>query len=356
MRIVFVLTALCLLGIVFKSRSSSSQLESIQRSTEGCNLPAQSAQQMDGTVSVTAFDTWERTGSPLRMEYARQEAGESILPIRHFLGLSELPVVETFEWILRHHSPAGPATLVLDVGANTGFFSSAAGLLGYRVVAFEPQPGCIPWIVLHAHRNKVSDRVCILNAGVGATAGVISVASAGCNPGYITANQIHQAAKAQVDDDEDNVTIKRPIDSTRTEIAVTSLAPFLSAGEIVPIVKIDTEGAEIGVLESLDVALREHRVRNVLVELAPHVWAEQPSGRGLFDGYLVLRRIIVDYGYRLKALDDGESHSAKVAGESPFGDNLAHLKWYDVPVLLPYLQQLAQEKHGDNVLLTLDFM
>lgn len=350
MRAIFVLTALCVIGIVFKSRSSSSQLESIQQSTGGCNLPAQ---QMVSTVSVAAFDTWERTGSPLRVEYARQqEAGESILSVRHFLGPSELPVVETFEWILRHRSPADPAaTLVLDVGANTGFFSSAAGLMGYRVIAFEPQPGCIPWITLHAHRNKVADRVCIVNAGVGATAGVINVSPTDCNAVYVTANQIHQAAKAQVDDDEeDNVTTKPPLDSTRTEIAVTSLAPFLSAGETVPIVKIDTEGAEIGVLESLDVALREHRVRNVLVELAPHVW------RGLFDGYLVLRRIIVDYGYRLKALDDGESHSAKVAGESPFGDNLAHLKWYDVPVLLPYLQQLAQEKHGDNVLLTLDFM
>lgn len=277
------------------------------------------------------------------MEYARPEAGESILPISHFRGRSESPVVETFEWILRNHSPADPFALVLDVGANTGFFSSLAGLLGYRVVAFEPQPGCIPWIALNARRNKVANRVCVVNAGAGSTPGVISVDPKGCNAGFITADQINnRVATARV---EDKVTPKQSV-----EITVKSPAAFLSAKQIAPIVKIDTEGAEIGVLESLDVALRERRVRNLLVELAPHVWSS------LLDGYTVLRRIIFDYGFCLKALDDGESHSAKVIGGSPFGDNLAHLKWYDVPALLPYLQQLAQEGHGDNVLLTLDFM
>lgn len=343
---------LCLLSVILVSQPSSSpRLETLSESDACAVIRAQSVHQVINALfrditAVLVFGQWQRPESPsLRVEYTQRMV--PILSVEHFLGRSELPVVETFEWLLRQerYDATDSNTLILDVGANTGFFSSMAGLIGFRVIAFEPQPGCIPWIALHAHRNRVADRVCIVNAGVGnIDTSTIRIVPTGCNAGYITADQI---SKARVDGANATTT---PVDSTRAEIPVVNLGAFLADTHTVPVVKIDTEGAEIGVLESLDVALREHRVRNLLVELAPHVWSN------LLDGYAVLHRIIFDYGFLLKVLDDGDAHQTKVVGVSPFGQSLSHVMWYDVPDLLAYLKDLAQVGQGDNVLLTLDFM
>jgi len=296
--------------------------------------------------SIFEFDQWSRFG----IEYMRYEP---ILPLQHFSGRSELPVVETFEWILRQtrYNSADALTLVLDVGANAGFFSSMAGLLGYRVFAFEPQPSCLPWIAIHAHRNRVSDRVCIVNAGIDNrtddSGKYISVDSfGGCNPVYVALDHIRQRSESEA--------LKH-----RMQVPVLSLAPLCSMiirrEMIVPVVKIDTEGAEIGVLESLDSALRTHRIRNLLVELAPGVWASRDPEHGITRGHATLHRLIVEYGYLFKVFDDGDNHSTKVIGESPFGNTtLSHVKWYDVPDLWAYLTELAHAGQGDNVLFTLD--
>lgn len=299
--------------------------------------------------SIFEFDQWSRVDG-VRVEYTHHEP---ILRLEHFSSRSELPVVETFEWLLSQsrYNATDASTLVLDIGANSGFFSSMAGLLGYRVFAFEPQPSCLPWIAIHAHRNRVSDRVCILNAGLDnrPEPGFISIDSfGGCNPGYSALDHVHHR-------DRDDAFASNHL------VRVLNLTPLCSMlihrDMTVPMVKIDTEGAETGILESLDSALRAHRIRNLLVKLAPGVWVSRDHEHGLARGYTILHRFIADYGYLFKALDDGEPRASKVVGQSPFGNStLSHLKWYDVPDLLAYLTELARSGHGDNVLLTLDFI
>ena len=49
---------------------------------------------------------------------------------------------------------ASPPTIV-DVGANTGYYSMLASVFGCPVIAFEPQPGCLRSFELARARNRL---------------------------------------------------------------------------------------------------------------------------------------------------------------------------------------------------------
>ena len=54
---------------------------------------------------------------------------------------------------------------MLDVGANTGWFSQIAVKMGYKVHAVDEQPLCILHIVTNARKNAATDDVIVHNLG-----------------------------------------------------------------------------------------------------------------------------------------------------------------------------------------------
>jgi len=136
--------------------------------------------------------------------------------------------------------------LVVDVGANVGFFTLRQVALGARVIALEPNPDVRERLVSTVERNGLSDRVEVLSCAAGRTAGVaeLSVGAA-----TVTGTVIAGVAPAGHD---------------RFVVEVLPLDTMLAAEPRVDLLKIDTEGAEVEVLAGAAAVLR--RTERVVLE------------------------------------------------------------------------------------------
>ena len=90
--------------------------------------------------------------------------------------------------------------LVLDIGANSGYYGLTAAAYGCRVVAFEPQPGCHAAISAAIARNGFGARMRLERRPVGAppSGGVtVRVPARGC---WMTASATTDGPRAQASD------------------------------------------------------------------------------------------------------------------------------------------------------------
>ena len=168
-------------------------------------------------------------------------------------------------------------TLFVDVGANTGFYSLLAASLGSSVIAFEPQPHCAELIqaTLRSANARLAHLIDFHTAAVGdAAGGSIRVPSTTCWGGFNAGATEHNA----------------PVDAEVTVVSLAStVAPKPDHHRL--FFKIDTEGAEVGVLKGV-LKLRElhpERAIRVIVELIPRLWG--PRGSSIDEGVDVLREV-----------------------------------------------------------------
>jgi FkbM family methyltransferase len=63
--------------------------------------------------------------------------------------------------------PIRPGDVVLDIGANQGFFTCYAAHKGASVIAFEPVPELAERLVFNVYQNGFADRVTIVQCAVG---------------------------------------------------------------------------------------------------------------------------------------------------------------------------------------------
>jgi FkbM family methyltransferase len=136
--------------------------------------------------------------------------------------------------------------LVVDVGANVGFFTLRQVALGARVVALEPNPDVRERLASTIERNGLSDRVQVLSCAAGRTAGAAELAVGAAT---VTGTVIAGAAPAGRD---------------RFVVEVLPLDTILAAEPRVDLLKIDTEGAEVDVLAGAAATLR--RTQRVVLE------------------------------------------------------------------------------------------
>lgn len=141
--------------------------------------------------------------------------------------------------------------VVVDVGANFGVYTHAFARRGATVHAFEPQPPCLS--VLHAYATG-RPKVHVYDVALGAAEGhaTLHVPKVGGRPMRGAASIAHGAA-----------------DEERVDVPVRSLDSYGLTD--VALMKIDVEGAELGVIRGAERTIRaSHPILLVEIEQRHH--------------------------------------------------------------------------------------
>ncbi len=162
---------------------------------------------------------------------------------------------------------------VIDVGAFVGQYTLLAarkvGATG-RVLAFEPVPATYRILIEHLLINNLLDRVDVWPLAVGQESEPVKIYFQEHDPvrGH---NSIYPLAFSQKGLTEALI--------ART-VPCISLGSFLESMDIKPdVIKIDVEGDEIGVLQSLINVLKGETV--IFCELHPHLWQKPETQSSL---------------------------------------------------------------------------
>lgn len=183
----------------------------------------------------------------------------SVGPHRLWLPNNSVPFVQTF--VEDRYEPLatalfkrslGEGKVVLDVGANVGYFTLlAANAVGARghVFAFEPAPGNVRMLKRNVEMNQYENVSCLALA-VGECAGMRELTLSV----FPDCNGFNQS----------------PICSSIGSVSVECVAldDFLE-GRKPDVVKIDVEGAEVSVLKGMQETLQRNNDIRLFIELNP---------------------------------------------------------------------------------------
>lgn len=170
---------------------------------------------------------------------------------------------------LRQH--LAPGATCIEVGANVGVHTLAiarhCGATG-RVIAFEPNPAARAVLARHVALNGFADRVSIIDAAVGATAGRATLYVDGPDP----RSRLGQPNLAL------------GTSAVALDVEVVTLDEWCSARGIVPDwLLIDVEGHEEAVLDGAAHLIRSRPALGVLVEMHPDTWTTPGRSRATLE-------------------------------------------------------------------------
>jgi FkbM family methyltransferase len=213
--------------------------------------------------------------------------------------------------LLRALREAPAPAIAWDIGMNGGVFTALIALSGYEVYAFEPQPYCHGLLAAALALNgggapsSWTRRAHPFLAGVSDRPGhlAVSASSLGCNTGFqVPAKQeTHSWAQAlQVHSGTVSVPLvrlselrpglRRRAGGTSDADDAAAAAGMVGSAEVVAAVKIDTEGAEPGVLSDLLPLLEAGLVRQLVVEVVPSMW--QDRGADIQASVAIMERVV----------------------------------------------------------------
>jgi FkbM family methyltransferase len=198
----------------------------------------------------------------------------------------------------------GPGQVVLDVGANVGFytrlFAARVGTTG-AVHAFEPDPLSRELLV---RRCAGLPQVTVVASAVGATAGTAVLHTSTVNRADNRLHASHAPAEA----------------GERIEVTVTTLDEHCARNGLgrVDAVKLDVQGFEVAALRGFRDGLAGLRPAHLLIELSPeHL-------RGAGSDALELLALLSGAGYDLLGFDSAHR-------PSPIADAAAFARAWDRP-------------------------
>jgi len=186
-----------------------------------------------------------------------------------------------FEYLLNKECSTGNH-LVVDAGANLGYFATYAGVMGCRVHAFEPQPRLLPIINTSVLVNGLTERFNLHNNIISTDREArlkITYASGICT-GCSTVTPASPG--------ERNTENSFIIDAIRIDDVVK---------EDVLLMKVDVEGYEVLAIESAIGVFEKYEVHNILVE-----WFPDRFPHGVERGNKLLEDLI-DRGYKVRHYD-----------------------------------------------------
>jgi FkbM family methyltransferase len=228
---------------------------------------------------------------------AESNHGPSVEP--HVDGVWERKVTDAFRGILlKACSPDRPPRenpLVVDVGANIGYFANYAAAMGCRVVAVEPNPGLLDVMLASALLNGHVNRLTAVPKAAGARPGAI----------YMSTHKTCPACASVVDRRAANLLAE-------SEPLAAIVAAHAGAAQRIPLLKIDVDGLEMRVLHGAMPLLREGRVTNILCEVTPAWWGRGAEAMSLEEGRAVMREVLA-LGYAARDLETGAALAADAA-------------------------------------------
>ena len=130
-------------------------------------------------------------------------------------------------------APSCSSPLFVDCGANLGWYSVVAGLLGADVVACEPMPANAALLRRNVSLNQLSTRVEIHETALGSTDGSAMLHLSPTNQGD---HRLH--AGASLDPSKERATVS---------VSVCTLNEILG-GRRPAVIKLDTQGSEVAIL------------------------------------------------------------------------------------------------------------
>ena len=258
-------------------------------------------------------------------------------------------------------TPAGEAGTMLDIGANAGYFGLMSIALGGRAVFFDPQPACWAAIDSALQVNQFADRGWIVRHPLASSAApkLFDVTGTTCKGTYPLV--IGKGGRNSPDAygspmDKGRKGRRRYVETTTLEAAAARLPESIGAAVRdgpIQMVKVDVEGAEIGLLRhNLLPLFRERRVRHCVVEVTPTAW-RFAANTSFADALRMGARLIMDiaaYGYvvhsRYARASAGHAGPSGVS-EGPSGP-LAPLELTAVAnetALIAHLQRIRKTTH-----------
>ncbi|KAG1678984.1 hypothetical protein FOA52_013047 [Chlamydomonas sp. UWO 241] len=289
---------------------------------------------MDGFDSPVAYlkgqDVDVRTSPTLCAAATHRRVDSDVSHMVDRVGLLEGGITQVFYESLHKHcvQPDGSRGLVIDVGANFGYFSVYSALMGCRVIAWEPVPMFRAFVRYNVQLNNVSHLVELRGAVVGETDGEVlemHVPKTGVW-GTASVGGINQFILNQ-----DLDKIKVP--SERVDSVVN---------EDVLLLKVDVEGYEPIVFRSLVNLLRERQVDNIVLEYNPGTAERMYPAIDLMEENPAMLLDLLQKGYRLMQLDDNYGKGGDIqydSGIPPLPEVTAQNLKYDIADAQLYKKQ-----------------
>ena len=208
-----------------------------------------------------------------------------IFSSRYFTSIYETRVRDVFEKVLsRESSERLQRGVVLDIGGNSGWYTAyAAVCFGVHVHVFEPQEGCLDIMCPLVAHNDIQSLVTIHHNIVAQDPKAISIVQ-DCDPGFSPDHHLLEP---------DGPDRKAQVASIRAVDVVQSDQPVL-------MIKIDTEGTEMGVLSSIEPLLRDGRATNVVVEIKLKLWESDGHAE---ENIKEFRRLVYENGFKVYSLE-----------------------------------------------------
>lgn len=194
-------------------------------------------------------------------------------------------------FVFNKYASESANTLMIDVGANTGYYGLLAAKFGHKVIQFDLQPECLKILRNSVLANGFADRVITVAAGVSDAYATISVPEKGCD-GRFPASA-HEAGQL----------------SSSATATLRPLNDFLKLqeNETIILMKIDTEGNEQRVLAGSRKYFKTQKVMNAIVEVTPGVKFWENNGITKEEVVETLKEV-VNFGYWIISLWDYSVH------------------------------------------------
>ncbi|KAL4449441.1 hypothetical protein ABPG77_007085 [Micractinium sp. CCAP 211/92] len=159
--------------------------------------------------------------------------------------------------------------LVLDVGANFGYYSLLAASMGCRSIAWEPVPYFAAYFKYALLRNNMTNAVQLRETIAGSEGGNLTVLAALTREwGAAGVDGANLRPEVRVDGELRNVT--RPVERLDASVQQDVL-----------ILKVDVEGHEASVMQSAKQLLLQHEVKHIFLDYSPGVAEKRGDWRAV---------------------------------------------------------------------------